>query len=206
VTAAVPLESHQEQLFAADAETARWKQFPALIERLSNRLGEQAVLRSRLWPDHQPEFACRYAPWLREKASEPSAVRRRVNSKSEIRNKSKIRNAKQNRLEFRASNLFRISDFEYRISPWLRPPWLTAQPIAIPVMSVIPGGPPLRFEWKNQSHVVAHYWGPERIETGWWREQGVRRDYYLVETAAGKRFWLFRTMGDEVWFLHGMFG
>ena len=73
-------------------------------------------------------------------------------------------------------------------------------------MSVIPGGPPLRFEWKRQSHVVAHYWGPERIETGWWREQGVRRDYYLVETTAGKRFWLFRTMGDEVWFLHGMFG
>jgi len=26
-----------------------------------------------------------------------------------------------------------------------------------------------------------------------------------VETTAGKRFWLFRTRGDERWFLHGLF-
>jgi protein ImuB len=73
-------------------------------------------------------------------------------------------------------------------------------------VSVVPGGPPLRFWWKNQSHVVAHYCGPERIETGWWRGQDVHRDYYLVETTDGKRFWLFRTLGDERWFLQGMFG
>jgi protein ImuB len=72
-------------------------------------------------------------------------------------------------------------------------------------MSVVPGGPPLRFEWNKENYVVAHYWGPERIETGWWRGCDVARDYYLVETAEGKRFWLFRRRSDEHWFLHGSF-
>jgi protein ImuB len=33
----------------------------------------------------------------------------------------------------------------------------------------------------------------------------VRRDYYLVETTAGRRFWLFRALEDGRWFLHGAF-
>jgi protein ImuB len=73
------------------------------------------------------------------------------------------------------------------------------------VVSVIPGGPPVRFEWQRRCHVVAHAWGPERIETGWWRGRDVHRDYYRVESTAGRRFWLFRAIGDESWFLHGTF-
>jgi protein ImuB len=47
--------------------------------------------------------------------------------------------------------------------------------------------------------------GPERIETGWWRGQDVRRDYYAVATQAGSRFWIFRRREDSRWFLHGCF-
>jgi protein ImuB len=47
--------------------------------------------------------------------------------------------------------------------------------------------------------------GPERIETGWWRGQDVRRDYYAVATRAGSRFWIFRRREDSRWFLHGCF-
>ena len=79
------------------------------------------------------------------------------------------------------------------------------RPAPIPVLSVIPEGPPVRFEWQGESHVVARWWGPERIETGWWRGGDVRRDYYLVETAAGAQFWLFRTLGPQTWFVHGEF-
>ena len=46
-------------------------------------------------------------------------------------------------------------------------------------------------------------WGPERIQTGWWRGHYIRRDYYRVETTTGQRFWLFRRRGH--WFLHGVF-
>ena len=86
-----------------------------------------------------------------------------------------------------------------------RPPHLERRPVAVPVMSVVPGGPPLSFDWKGRSFRIAHAWGPERIETGWWRGDDVRRDYYQVETASGERFWLFRRMPDERWFLHGVF-
>ena len=47
--------------------------------------------------------------------------------------------------------------------------------------------------------------GPERIETGWWRGRSVARDYYRVETAAGRCYWVFRRLPAGPWFLHGMF-
>lgn len=37
--------------------------------------------------------------------------------------------------------------------------------------------------------------GPERVESGWWDEGDVRRDYYVVETRAGQRAWVFRQVG-----------
>jgi protein ImuB len=109
----------------------------------------------------------------------------------------------------------------WRCEPWLgrgasphasrstpypqRPLCLKCRPLAIPVVAIVPGGPPLQFQWQNRSFVVNHYRGPERIETGWWRGRDVRRDYYLVETTTGERFWLFRNLEDESWFLHGAF-
>lgn len=65
--------------------------------------------------------------------------------------------------------------------------------------------PPTSFEFEQQLHRVLHHWGPERIETGWWRGRTVRRDYYRVETTNGSRFWLFRQLHDGAWFLHGCF-
>ena len=39
---------------------------------------------------------------------------------------------------------------------------------------------------------------------GWWRGQDIGRDYYMVTTKTGTRFWLFRRHNDNRWFLHGM--
>ena len=48
--------------------------------------------------------------------------------------------------------------------------------------------------------------GPERIESGWWDGEDVRRDYYVVETAAGQRAWVFCAPGERGPFmLHGWF-
>jgi protein ImuB len=181
VLAAATPEFEQGQLFEEDPGAARWKKLPALIESLSNRLGEKAVLRPRLWPDAQPELACRYAPWLKG-----DRETRRQGDKEKGRRGE------------------RETERSFSLSPCL-PVSLSLHPSAVQVMSVVPGGPPLRFEWNKENYVVAHYWGPERIETGWWRGCDVQRDYYLVETAEGKRFWLFRRRSDEHWFLHGSF-
>jgi protein ImuB len=48
--------------------------------------------------------------------------------------------------------------------------------------------------------------GPERIETGWWDGNDVRRDYYLVRDAMGAELWLFRERSaPHRWFLQGVF-
>ena len=73
------------------------------------------------------------------------------------------------------------------------------------VVAVVPDGPPVHFPWQGHPQRIAHMWGPERIETGWWRNRLVGRDYYRVEAADGRRYWLFRRLRDGQWFLHGMF-
>jgi protein ImuB len=48
--------------------------------------------------------------------------------------------------------------------------------------------------------------GPERIESGWWDEQDIARDYYLATNAHGQKLWLFRDRRTRAWFVHGLFG
>lgn len=48
--------------------------------------------------------------------------------------------------------------------------------------------------------------GPERLETGWWDEQELRRDYYIAHLQSGQRVWIYRAPGQAHWMLHGWFG
>ena len=75
-------------------------------------------------------------------------------------------------------------------------PLFLRPPLPLDVVSVVPDGPPITFRLQGQLHRVAAHWGPERIETGWWRGASVRRDYYRVQTEEGLRFWLFRRLDD----------
>lgn len=97
-----------------------------------------------------------------------------------------------------------------------RPLWLHDPPLPLQVQrGRMPDGetgnresgllPPAWFQFQSRQYEVARHWGPERIETGWWRGSSERRDYYRVETTAGYRFWLFRQLNDGAWFLHGCF-
>jgi protein ImuB len=86
-----------------------------------------------------------------------------------------------------------------------RPVRLYLEPVPIPAVSVVPGGPPIQVRRAGVEYRIACSWGPERIETGWWRGQDVHRDYYIVETTIGARFWIFRCRDDARWFLHGCF-
>lgn len=86
-----------------------------------------------------------------------------------------------------------------------RPVRLQSQPVPVTVVSVMPDGPPIRILRHNTDQRIVYCEGPERIETGWWREESVRRDYYRVETDGGERYWLFRDLDEEKWFLHGEF-
>jgi protein ImuB len=82
---------------------------------------------------------------------------------------------------------------------------LYPDPQLIEVTAVAPDGPP-QFVWvAGRRERIAAHWGPERIETLWWRGPSVRRDYYRIATAAGSQHWIFRRLDDGQWFLHGIF-
>jgi protein ImuB len=102
--------------------------------------------------------------------------------------------------------------------PPLRPLTLFAHPQFIEAMAEVPDSPPLRFRWRRVLHEVARSEGPERIASEWWQNHPsggghspATRDYYRVEDAVGRRFWIFReglyedSNDRSRWFLHGLF-
>jgi len=187
-TATAPLVYEQQELFpregclsqgvaSSGGRGGHWRRrrLAELVDRLSSRLGRQAVAGVRLLADAQPELTWSYDPMV-ERFSR------------------------------------RMSRAVVRAKPGLppRPLRLRRRAPALAVTSMSPdrlgqGGGPVRFLFRGRQHRVARCWGPERIETGWWRGRAVGRDYYRVETTRGHHFWLFRRLRDGKWFLHGMF-
>jgi protein ImuB len=48
--------------------------------------------------------------------------------------------------------------------------------------------------------------GPERVESGWWDDFDVQRDYFVARDSTGAKFWLYRERPDgREWFVHGIF-
>ena len=95
-----------------------------------------------------------------------------------------------------------------------RPQRLLDRPEAIDVVYATPEGVPRRFMWRRAMHDIARVEGPERIAPEWWRQPSSTRlrDYYRVEDASGRRYWIYRdgVIGDgrggaPNWFLHGLF-
>ncbi len=87
-----------------------------------------------------------------------------------------------------------------------RPTRLYGRPIPVAVMAAHPDGPPYRCFHGGKWFAVVRAWGPERIETGWWRGRTTARDYYRTEWEDGSHLWLYRRLQDGRWFLHGSFG
>ena len=84
---------------------------------------------------------------------------------------------------------------------WLKRP-LLVEPRPIPIDVIATDGIPAQFCFHGRSYRITRRWGPERIQTGWWRNGYNRRDYFRVQTDDGC-FWLFCSQGK--WFLHGVF-
>jgi protein ImuB len=100
---------------------------------------------------------------------------------------------------------------------WPRPARLLRRPEPVDnVMAELPDHWPRRFTWRGITHAIVRGDGPERITGEWWRRVAERdsvRDYFQVEDAEGRRFWLFRrgdaqrsVTGDLSWYVHGTFG
>lgn len=93
----------------------------------------------------------------------------------------------------------------------LRPPLIFAHPHPIEV-EADDDETPLSVRWRRATHRIAYAAGPERIADEWWRTPSAygTRDYYRIESAQGRRFWIFRAdvtvpASEHKWFLHGLF-
>jgi len=209
VTTSAPLEERQRELFAGAAGAPAQRvgddsrALALLIDRLSNRLGREAVVHARLLPDAQPEFAWRYEPAIRTSEGGRRRKEGKEGKEGARSQESGVRRGKSKRRKPDKLSSSPTSDF--RLPTLSRPLHLLPQPLPLAVVSIVPDGPPRVFTWGGAEWRIERAWGPERIQTGWWRAASVGRDYYRAETAAGQWFWLFRQLTDGRWFLHGVF-
>ena len=156
----------------------------ACIDRLSVRLGKQAVRRPVAHASHLPERAQSWQPPLGAIAAPETLI-------------APLRGP------LRAP----------RSSPRKRPLKLLDRAEKIAVLYASPDGYPQRFRWRGQVHEVVRVEGPERIAPEWWRERSTTRlrDYYRIEDEFGGRYWIYRSGiagdgrgGAPDWFLHGL--
>ncbi|MDQ3187210.1 MAG: DNA polymerase Y family protein [Pseudomonadota bacterium] len=84
--------------------------------------------------------------------------------------------------------------------PLTRPAWLRETPLKLKLQRHQPVyGSPLK--------LIA---GPERIESGWWDDAPIARDYFIAENALGQLLWIYLehnpTANTNGWHLQGLFG
>ncbi len=181
-TLTAPLAWHQTDLFEGDVVENR-HQFARLVDNLSNRLGRRQVLRARIEREPQPEHGCTLQPMTGRRPD----------------------GAEQATLKKISSRLARHRAEPSPDDPMRRPTRLLHPPQSIEVIALAPEGLPAQFKSGQQPYTVIQYWGPERLESGWWRGPSVRRDYFRVETEHGAWWWIYRDMQTNTWYLHGVF-
>lgn len=177
-----PLVWHQTDLFDGDAIENR-HQLARLVDNLSNRLGRKQVLRARVEREPQPENACSLQPMTGRR---PDGVEQATVKKL-------------------SSRLARHRAEPTVDDPMRRPTRLLSPAKAIEVIRLAPEGLPAHFKVHQQPYTVIQYWGPERLESGWWRGPNVRREYFRVETEQGAWWWIYRDMQTNEFYLHGVF-
>jgi protein ImuB len=185
VLAVEPLSERQERL-GMDEGSASPEGLARLIDRLQQRLGSGAVCQLHPHQSHIPERA--------ERAVSPSPRFSRGEGHG-----GAVPPAR--------------GEGQWGEGKTPRPLLIRPRPEAAEVVALIPEGPPRQFRWRGVLHQVAEAQGPERIAPEWWRRTAEEtRDYYVVEDAAGRRFWLYRaglygrSAATPQWFVHGVFG
>ena len=157
-----------------------------MVDRLSSRLGSDRVLKVRRRARAAPEAAFDLIPLA------PHQV-------PEFRGKEQVSKSSE------ATSRDSTNSLAQTLRASVRPLWLWSEPTPLNVEIPGTGEPPTRFYYQGSWYEVARYWGPERIETGWWYGRVDRREYYRLETTRGGRFWVYRQIPRQQWMLQGVF-
>ncbi|TDE36583.1 Y-family DNA polymerase [Antarcticimicrobium sediminis] len=93
-------------------------------------------------------------------------------------------------------------------------PWVTLRPrplrlFAPEAITATGPRPPRHFRWRRMALTTRRSTGPERIAPEWWLPddnwRSGLRDYWKLDTAQGRRLWVFYTPQNPGWFVQGEF-
>ena len=206
VLAAEPLSERQERL-GMDEASATPDSLARLIDRLQQRLGAGAVCQLHPYQSHTPERAVlAVSPSPRSSRGEGHG-----GAVPPARGEGQRQTPASAYMAAPHPNPLPTEEWGEDTAP--RPLLMLPRPEATEVVALIPEGPPRQFRWRGVLYQVAEAQGPERIAPEWWRRTAEEtRDYYVVEDAEGRRFWLYRaglygrSAATPQWFVHGVFG
>lgn len=191
------------------AETRGADQWMALVERLRARLGNEAVTGLQWIADHRPERAWHYGapgecgPAMSHAPRDGKTARRNARATRDPSSRTERPGNTKTGLTDPLTRALSQWEREHP-SPCTRPLWLLAEPLLLTERDrrlLLPG----------HHGVLTLRRGPERIESGWWDDGDVMRDYFVAQHDDGIGVWLFRdrrpdATGQRRWFLHGLFG
>ncbi|MFV2055770.1 MAG: DNA polymerase Y family protein, partial [Thiohalomonadales bacterium] len=89
-----------------------------------------------------------------------------------------------------------MGKFTTNVTPYDRPLWLLLTP------------QPLQRSNGNLYYktVLTLSSGPERIESGWWSDDNIRRDYYVATSKDAQKLWIYQELSKPYrWYVHGFF-
>ena len=170
-----------------------------LLERLRARLGDEQVLRLVAVADHRPECASRWVPAVGPGVG--AGVSAAVGA---------VAGAVVGPVVGSVTGPSAASSAVALLDPGLplhRPAWLLAEPLPLAERDAMPW-------WQGRALQLVS--GPERIETGWWDDASVARDYFIARCEDGCLVWVYRSRlpaapgvlgqaGEPTWFLQGLF-
>jgi protein ImuB len=194
VPAIVEAEESDGTLFPA--RTQAFETLARLIEKLTARLGPEAAMRIERVADYRPERSWREvrgeSAWRA-----PAGPASSDNATTTHTTRRSLRNS-EGRVRLGHADAVRTTATRCTLGP--RPAWLLSQPQPLQMRGH-------HVVYETPLDMVA---GPERIETGWWDDATITRDYYIAENAAGRLLWVFRERlpkpGKPLWYLQGLFG
>ena len=189
VVSHVLLVQQQRDLFDDKPRLGR-QALSHLINRLAGRLGNENVVYPTLQSGAQPEYSYRLKPLV------------------DANRKRRRRVARPNTGSHQLARPIRLCHRPLPITVKFQQELQTAESVDHPaaVSSVRDlHQPPSAITINQTVYRVTDAWGPERIETGWWRGPTVCRDYWRIATDSGQHFWVYRDLRRNRWWLHGNF-
>lgn len=173
--------ARQKDLFSTSEHLEPLEELTTLVNRLNNRLGAESVLTVSANDDPTPENSVRLTPIMESNSTEA-----RHNAEQQMQEMVTPESAaKDEKL------------------PTNRPLFLLPEPVEIVIKGT--SNSPQEFPWAGQNFRIASQTGPERIQTQWWHDQAVHRDYFHVQSTTGSEFWIFQELTSRAWFIHGVF-